>query len=135
MIIAATRYRDCEAALRFLKEAFDLHEHAVHRDGTGRIVNAQLMHAGGMFMFGPAQGGEFDRLMTDPSETGGRETTTVYVVVRDVAGLFERAQAKGATILLPLRKHEHGGRSFTAADPEGHVWTFGSYDPLAPHPV
>ncbi len=135
MIIPATRYQDCEAALTFLKEAFGLTPHAVFRDDDGRIVHAQMMHAGGMVMFGPSRGGEFDRFMTDPGETGGRETTTVYVVVRDVPAAFERAKAQGAKILLSLRIEDHGGQSFTAADPEGHIWTFGSYDPLAPHAV
>ncbi|SPH18052.1 hypothetical protein DEA8626_01582 [Defluviimonas aquaemixtae] len=135
MIIPATRYKDCEAALGFLKEAFGLHEHAIHRDEAGNIVHAQLMHAGGMVMFGPARDGEFDKLMTDPAETGGRETTTIYVVVRDVPGLYEQAKERGAKILLPLRHEDYGGQSFTAADPEGHIWSFGSYDPLAPHPA
>ncbi len=133
MIIPAMRYRDPEAALRFLKEVFGLREHAVHRDDAGGIVHAQLMHAGGMVMFGPGRAGDFDRLLIDPSETGGRATITVYVVEHDIKACYERARQRGARILIPLKDEDHGGKSFTAADPEGHIWTFGSYDPLAPN--
>jgi uncharacterized glyoxalase superfamily protein PhnB len=26
---------------------------------------------------------------------------------------------------------DYGGRDYTCKDPEGHVWTFGTYDPWA----
>jgi uncharacterized glyoxalase superfamily protein PhnB len=132
MILPSTRYRDCEAALAFLKTAFGLTEHAVFRDDAGAIVHAQMTEGRGLMMFGPAQGRGFDRYLVDPSETGGRETTTIYVVVADVAARYERAKAAGARILMPLEAQDHGGSSFSAADPEDHVWTFGDYDPLAP---
>ncbi len=132
MIIPATRYRDCEAALAFLTDVFGLTEHAVYRDEAGRIVHVQLMLGQGMVMFGPAHVGDFDRFLTDPSQTGGRETTTIYLVDADVEARYERARGKGAKILLPLKDEDYGGKSFTAADPEGHIWSFGSYDPLAP---
>jgi uncharacterized glyoxalase superfamily protein PhnB len=25
---------------------------------------------------------------------------------------------------------DYGGRDYTCKDPEGHVWTFGTYDPM-----
>ena len=28
----------------------------------------------------------------------------------------------------------YGGRLYSALDPEGHLWNFGSYDPYAPAP-
>ncbi|MWD26110.1 glyoxalase [Aquicoccus sp. SCR17] len=131
MIVPATRYRDPEAALAFLKAAFGLTEHAVYRDEAGVIVHAQLRAGQGMVMFGPSQGGAFDELMVAPDEVGGRETTTIYVVVPDVRAVLARAEAAEARILVPLEPQGHGGESFTAADPEGHVWTFGDYDPFA----
>lgn len=133
MIIPAMRYRDPEAALRFLTEVFGLTEHAVYRDDAGAVVHAQLMHAGGMVMFGPARGGEFDRHLIGPSETGGRATMTVYLVDLDIETRYDRVKDGGATILMPLKDEDYGGKAFTATDPEGHIWTFGSYDPLAPN--
>ena len=131
MLIPATRYRDPEAALAFLRDVLGLGEHAVFRNDDGAIVHAQMRCGTGMVMFGPAQGTQFDRLMVAPDETGGRETTTIYAVVDDVAARHDRAVAAGALVLMPLADQPQGGRSFTVADPEGHIWTFGDYDPLA----
>lgn len=129
MIIPATRYKDCEAALRFLTEVLGLTEHSVFRDDDGKIVHAQMSAGTGMMMFGPPQGGDFDKYMIDPSETGGRETTTIYVVIDDMEGHWEHVQKAGAKVLMPLKTEDYGGQSFSIADPEGHVWSFGDYDP------
>lgn len=133
MLIPATRYRDCEVALDFMKTVLGLREHAVFRDDDGRIVHGQMDLGGGLMMFGPPQDSAFDGFMVDPSETGGRETTTIYAVVSDIEAAYERASdtcgAKGGRILLPLEEQGYGGRSFSLADPEGHVWTLGDYDP------
>ena len=130
MLIAATRYHDCEAALAFLTDVLGLAEHAVFRDDKGAIVHAQLVLGQGMVMFGPWNGGDFGRLMVDPSKAGG-ETSTVYAVVDDVAALHDRIAAAGAEIVMPLEAQDYGGSSFSVRDPEGHVWSFGDYDPYA----
>jgi len=130
MIIPATRYRDPEAALLFLVGVLGLEEHAVFRDEDGNLVHAELRLGDGMVMIGPWGTGAFDAHMIDPGETGGRETTTVYAVVPDAAAVHARAAEAGARILMPLEEQAYGGRSFSVADPEGHIWTFGEYDPL-----
>jgi uncharacterized glyoxalase superfamily protein PhnB len=131
MLIPATRYRDPEAALAFLRDVLGLEEHAVFRDAAGGLVHAQMRCGAGLMMFGPVQENAFDRLMAAPEDIGGRETTTIYAVVSDVAARHARATAGGARVLMPLEAQPHGGQSFTVADPEGHIWTFGDYDPTA----
>ncbi|MNT24096.1 Glyoxalase-like domain protein [compost metagenome] len=37
----------------------------------------------------------------------------------------ERARAAGAAIVREPQDEFYGDRSYTARDPEGHVWTFG----------
>lgn len=128
MLIPATRYEDCEAALAFLTGVLELTERAVHRDERGRITHAELVLGQGMVMFGPVGGGSFDALMVSPRKAGG-ETTTIYAIVADVAGLHERVRQKGAEIIEPLRAQDYGGQGFSVRDPEGHVWSFGDYDP------
>jgi uncharacterized glyoxalase superfamily protein PhnB len=32
-------------------------------------------------------------------------------------------------ILLDIKTQDYGGRDYTCRDLEGHVWTFGTYDP------
>ena len=42
MLIPATRYNDCEAALAFLTEGLGLTPRAVHRDDAGAIVHVEM---------------------------------------------------------------------------------------------
>ena len=134
MLIFATRYADCEAALSFLTRVLCLTEHAVFRDEAGRITHAQLTMGRGMVMFGPAdREGEFAALMASPG--GGRVTGSIYMVpAADLDWHYRRAVAAKAEILIHLRDEDHGGRSFTLRDPEGQLWTLGDYDPFAPVP-
>jgi uncharacterized glyoxalase superfamily protein PhnB len=30
---------------------------------------------------------------------------------------------------MEIKDEEYGGRGFTCSDPEGHLWSFGTYDP------
>ncbi len=32
---------------------------------------------------------------------------------------------------MPLEDKDYGGRGYSCRDLEGHVWSFGSYDPFA----
>ena len=128
-MIPATRYLDCEAALAFLKNVLGLTEYAVYRDDKGAIQHAQMVAGAGMMMFGPPNPGPFDAYMADPATIGGRVTASIYVVIDDVAGHYKHVTGKSAKVLLPLKSEDYGGQSFTVADPEGHVWTFGDYDP------
>ena len=61
----------------------------------------------------------------DPAAAG------MNVVVADVDGHHDRAVAAGAGILIPLVDQDYGGRGYSCRDPEGQVWSFGSYDPMA----
>lgn len=130
MLIPATRYKDCEAALRFLTDVMGLRPHAVHRDSQGAIQHVQMKLGQGLLMFGPVGEDGFDRFVTDPDTAGGA-TTTIYVVAPDVAEIHQRAQQAGAEIVMPYAAQAYGGHSFTLRDPEGHIWTVGDYDPLA----
>ncbi len=130
MLIPATRYHDCEAALAFATDVLGLEPLAVHRDADGAIQHVELRVGAGVMMFGPAREGPFDALMVSPAQAGG-ETTTIYAVVEDVAARHERARAAGAEIVMPLEEQSYGGSNFSVRDPEGHIWSFGDYNPLA----
>ena len=49
--------------------------------------------------------------------------------LNDVAGAYERALAAGAQVVVELQSQDYGGEGFTVRDPEGHIWSFGDYDP------
>ncbi len=133
MLIPATRYRDCEAALAFIRDVLGLEEHAIYRSEDGRISHAEVKLGEGIMMFGPPNDGPFDACMADPGAIGGRETTTIYAVITDVAERYARVVEGGAKVILPLEEQFYGGSSFTVADPEGHFWTFGDFDPRTGH--
>lgn len=131
-VISCMSYRDPNAAIEWLATAFGFTPHAVHRDDAGVVAHAQLTFGAGMIMIGPHNKSEFSqRFMAMPAEASNRCTQAVYVIVDDVDAHHAQAVASGAEILIPPKDVDYGGRNYTARDPEGHVWSFGSYDPWA----
>ena len=56
-------------------------------------------------------------------------TSRIYMIVEDIEGHYEKTKAAGANIVLDIKGEDHGGRGYTCKDLEGHIWSFGSYDP------
>ena len=52
----------------------------------------------------------------------------VYVDCDDPDALFERAVARGAEVVRGLTDEDYGSRGFTVRDPEGNLWSFGTFD-------
>jgi len=113
------RYRDAPAAIRFLVEAFGFEEAAVHPGETaGYIDHAELRWpGGGAVMLGTERADG----MIAPG--GG----AIYIVTDRPDALFERAVAAGATVVQPVRDEDYGSRGFIVRDPEGVLWSFGTY--------
>ncbi|MEU8238717.1 VOC family protein [Actinoplanes missouriensis] len=111
--------RDARALIRFLVDAFGFVENVVHGEGE-RVDHAQLdWPLGGGIMLGSGTGSPTWQL---PPGTFG-----AYVVTDDVDKLHERAAAAGAEILKAPADTDYGSRDFTARDPEGNLWSFGTY--------
>ena len=51
----------------------------------------------------------------------------VYVVTRDPDAAYARAMALGAKVVREMEDTDYGSRGFSIADPEGNVWSFGTY--------
>lgn len=134
-IIPCLRYRDAPAAIDFLCAAFGFERHAVYAnaDDPRLVDHAQLVHDGGMVMLGSVRDDTpFARHMVQPDEVGGRETQCACVTVADVKAHYARAKTAGAAIVDDYEEKEYGGAGYSARDPEGHLWYFGSYDPWSP---
>jgi uncharacterized glyoxalase superfamily protein PhnB len=126
-IYPALRYRDAGAAIAFLKEAYGFTELAVYADEDGTVHHAELAYGNGAVMLGTAQTDTpFGRAAKDLGPV------SLYVVVDDADAHFERAAAHGAEIVLPLTDQDYGSRDYTARDPEGNLWSFGTYAPEIP---
>lgn len=129
--IPCLRYRDAPAAIAWLCRTFGFVEHLVVAEQDGSIAHAQLSLGGGMVMLGSVRDNEYGRQLQQPDEVGGLGSQGIYLVVADVDAVHARALAAGATIVLPLKDEDYGGRGFSCRDPEGHLWSVGSYDPWA----
>jgi uncharacterized glyoxalase superfamily protein PhnB len=129
-IIPCLRYRDAPAAIEWLCAVFGFEKQAVYANPDGSIAHAQLSFGTGMVMLGSVSNASaWGQFIRQPDELGGVATQSAYVVVADVDAVHARAQAAGAEILLPLKDEDHGGRGFSCRDLEGHLWSFGTYDP------
>ena len=127
-IIPTMRYRDAAAAIEWLCKAFGFEKHLVVPGDGDTIAHAQLTFGNGMIMLGSARDDELGDAVEVPAEVGV-VTQSPYVVVSDIDAHYERAKAEGAEIVYELADQDHGGRLYSACDPEGHLWNFGSYDP------
>ena len=127
--IPCLRYRDAPAAIEWLCSAFGFEKHLVVPNDDGTIAHAQLSFGNGMIMLGSVVKNEFGSLMKQPDEVGGGQTQSTYVIVTDADAAYARAKAGGARIAMEIRDEDYGGRGFSCFDVEGHLWSFGSYDP------
>jgi len=133
--VSCLMYRDPNAAMQWLCDTFGFTQHAAYEDPPGRVVHAELTFGSGMVMLGSVRADSpYGKLVAQPDQVAGRETQTVYVVAADPDDIYRRAKAAGAKILLDIKDEDYGGRGFTCSDPEGHIWTVGSYDPWQPKP-
>jgi uncharacterized glyoxalase superfamily protein PhnB len=128
-VIPALQYKDAKAAIKFLCQAFGFTKNAVYEEKDGSIAHAQLTHGNGMVMLGSVKDSEYGKLLVRPADAGG-VTMSTYVVVEDADAHFARAKTAGAQITREPMTQDYGGRDYTCKDPEGHVWTFGTYDPM-----
>ena len=122
-VFPTLRYSDPKAAIDFLERALGFERHAVHEGDDGTVEHAELRHGDGMIMLGAVRENEFGSIAPPPG------TGSNYVAVDDVDVLCDRAKAAGAEIVYGPRDQDYGSRDFAARDPEGNVWSFGTYRP------
>jgi uncharacterized glyoxalase superfamily protein PhnB len=128
-VVPVLRYRDAPAAIEWLCQTFGFEKNLVVPGEDGTIAHAQLSFGNGMIMLGSVKESEFDRLMRQPDEIGAAGTRSVYIVVNDADAVYSRAKAAGAKIAIEIKDEDYGGRDFSCYDLEGHLWSFGTYDP------
>jgi len=129
-IIPSIRYKNCEKAIEWLCEAFGFEKHLTVPSDAGSILHARLVYGDCMIMLGSAhEGDEFGRLNSSPIELEGQNTASIYLVVEDVNAHYKKALEKGVGIVLDIKDEDFGGRGYTCKDLEGHLWSFGTYNP------
>lgn len=131
-IFPTFRYSDAAGMIDWLGNAFGFTVHAKYADETGDIQHAQLALGSSMIMLGTVRDDAYGKMVGEPSQNGGK---SVYVAVDDADALYARAKAAGAQILEEPTDRDYGSREFICADPEGNVWSFGTYWPKADEPA
>lgn len=93
----------------------------VEGDGDGEVMHSEMLWPeGGRVMIASAN--KADGTFNRPVGCGN-----LYVVVTDPDAVFARAQSIGATLVRGMEDADYGSRGFSIADPEGNLWSFGTY--------
>jgi uncharacterized glyoxalase superfamily protein PhnB len=120
------RCHDAEAMIRWLKETLSFTEYVIYRNDDGTIAHAELALGSSILMIGQHRGDGY----TQPvGYLDGRRTDAFYMAVDDPDALYERVKGSGATIEAAPYTTDYGSRDFSARDPEGGLWHFGTYWP------
>jgi uncharacterized glyoxalase superfamily protein PhnB len=120
-ILAHLVYEDVGRAVEWLSRAFGFRERTFvrHTRSDGRVTRTQMDVLDSVITLG------------EPSIHAGSPrqgvSSMLYVYVDDVDGHYARARAAGATIVVELDERPWGDRTYQAADPEGHQWTFAQH--------
>ena len=130
-IIPTLRYRDARSAINWLCNAFGFEEHLVVPGDGGRIEHAQLTFGNGMIMLGSARDDEFGKLQAPPGSPDAVVCQSPYIIVPAIEQHYRNAVEAGARVVMPLTAEDYGGKNYSCRDPEGYLWSFGSYDPWA----
>ena len=121
----ALRYKNAGKMIDWLGEAFGFEVRA--RYGEGDVVHhAELVFGSSMIMLGTARSDDYGKMVGEPGSGGGK---SIYVAVDDADAAHARAKKAGATIIQELTDRDYGSREFICRDPEGNVWSFGTYWP------
>jgi uncharacterized glyoxalase superfamily protein PhnB len=116
-------YRDAEVALDWLQAAFGFALRFRTPGPDGTVAHAELDYGTGVVMLHSGS-------PASPSPADWRETLqAVYVAVEDPDGHCKRARAARAEITREPEDTDYGSREYSARDPEGHHWHFGTYRP------
>jgi uncharacterized glyoxalase superfamily protein PhnB len=114
------KYDDSHAAIDFLERAFGFERLQVHEDDTGKVAHAELRCGDGIVGLSSTGVG-------DPVYEQAAHRTVVYVSADEVDSLYDRAKAAGAEVVLEPTDQDYGSRDFSVRDPEGNIWSFGTY--------
>lgn len=119
-------YDDTEAALAFLTTVVGFRAVLVARDDQDAIAHCELRWPeGGTVLFGSAAHGDSVHGSMRPG------TAAMYTPTDDVIAIHQRATAAGADIVNGPSETTFGSgdraTALTLRDPEGYLWTFGTY--------
>jgi uncharacterized glyoxalase superfamily protein PhnB len=120
-VLAHLAYDDVGAAVAWLARAFGFQERTLvrHTRADGRVGRTQMQVVDSVITLGTPS--------VHAASPRSGVSSMLYVYVDDVDAHYARARTAGATIVLELEERPWGDRTYQAADPEGHQWTFAQH--------
>jgi uncharacterized glyoxalase superfamily protein PhnB len=119
------RYKDAPAAIGWLGKAFGFKQLMNVPNDDGTIAHAELHLGPVIIMLGSGD----DLSGIAPPKDVRELKQGLYVAIDDVDAHCDRAKAAGATILRGPEDTDYGSREYSALDPGGYYWSFGTYRP------
>jgi PhnB protein len=117
-ISPALAIEGCAEAIEFYKRAFGAKERSRMPGPGNSIAHAELEIGDSIVMVSDP----FPQGTTKaPTELGGT-TVNLFMYVKDVDAVFQKAIDAGATVATPLEDQFWGDRFGTVLDPYGHAW-------------
>jgi uncharacterized glyoxalase superfamily protein PhnB len=118
---SALFYKNPFAALDFLEKAFGFERAMVITDADGNLAHSEMRFGDGYIMVGT----EWTDYVASPASVGGKNTQSIHVQIQEsVDAHCARAKAAGAAVVREPADQFYGDRTYSARDPEGHVWSF-----------
>ena len=116
-------YRDAQAAIAWLEAiGFEITARQASDDGT--VQHAELRLDDAVVMLATA-----DADYPVPPLVGRSTGNGLYLRVEDVGAIYNAAIKAGAASVFEPEATEWGSERARVLDPEGHEWSFGSYEP------
>ena len=128
-IIPIMRYKNARTAIAWLCRTFGFEEHLVIAGNNNSIEHAQLILGECMIMLGSIKNDSYGKYFKTPGDIDGMNTQAPYIIIDKIDEHYQKVVSEKTEILIPLKEEDYGGKSYTCKDPEGHIWSFGSYNP------
>ncbi len=113
---------DATRAIDFYKRAFGAEE-VLRMDGPGgKIAHAEIKIGDSIIMLSD----EMPGYSRSPQSLGGT-AVNIFLYVKDVDQIFQRAVAAGARINMPVSDMFWGDRYGQVTDPFGHSWSLATH--------
>lgn len=124
-IFPTIRCHDADAMIRWLCDTLGFCERVIYRD-NGTVMHAELAFGSSLIMLGQDRDDAYGRSV---GALDARRTDALYVAVDDSDALYEKVRASGVKIETKPHDTDYGSRDFACRDPEGNLWSFGTYWP------
>jgi uncharacterized glyoxalase superfamily protein PhnB len=122
-LFAYLSYRGAPAAIDWL-EAIGFRVVTRQPGDDGTVLHAELSLGEAVVMVASAEAD-----YTVPPRLGRSTGKGLYLLVEDVGATFTAAVEAGASKVLAPETTEWGTERARVLDPEGHEWSFGTYEP------